>query len=574
MRQLLRHFEWYTDGAAYSDGQVYSSGTHLGVIGQREQPLESGNRFYLWVEGEFYNQEELKGKYDVTSAYDGELFLDIYGKTESFDFLRHIDGYYVAVFYDKLRSMVYLITDRYGLKPLYWAVINGNLVWSSELKGFLEYDNFKIDIVREAVRQFFDVGYLLENRTWFEGVELMPPASVLAFNIQESDVKITHYWSWNDIRRVEPAPDETELAEELGRLFKDAVRKRVRKDERIGITLSGGLDSRAILAAVPDDYEPLHTFTFGQEGCQDMAIARRVGAIKAAIHHTLVISLENWLAPRISGVWMSDGSYSLLHMHGSEFHNEIKTFIDFNLNGFAGDLILGGSYLREDNLDRAITPELAKVIMRSTVEKTDFADWYLTDKTDPYFINNRVRRFTNSGSILMAKLIEQRKPFFDNNLIELVYSLSDFLRYKSRIYGKMLLSSFPAYFRDVPWQKTGCPIGYSDVLVKFITFKNRVAKRLRRETGRITGMRYRDLQNYTDYANWLRQEPARSFFENVLYAKDAVYPAYIDKAGVYRSLKGHLEGKENRHDELCAVLTFELWLRQVFEGKYRKRQTL
>ena len=69
------------------------------------------------------HQEELKSKYNVISASDNELLVNIYSSTKSFEFLRDIDGYYAATLYDKNESKVYLITDRYGFKPLYWSII-------------------------------------------------------------------------------------------------------------------------------------------------------------------------------------------------------------------------------------------------------------------------------------------------------------------------------------------------------------------------------------------------------------------------------------------------------------------
>jgi asparagine synthase (glutamine-hydrolysing) len=186
MRQLLKHFEWYKDDEIYMDKHICASGTHLGIVDQGEQLNNLDKLCYAWMEGEWYNQDELKTKYGVTAGNDNELLLNSYLKTDSFEFLRDVDGYYAAVIYDKIKESVFLITDRYGLKPLYWMVIDGNLVWTSELKGFLEHKDFSIKMNPLAIKEFFDIGYLLECRTWFEGVELMPPSAVLAFNISGS----------------------------------------------------------------------------------------------------------------------------------------------------------------------------------------------------------------------------------------------------------------------------------------------------------------------------------------------------------------------------------------------------
>ena len=543
MRNLLKHFDNYVDEDLYSDKNFYASRTHLGIINQGKQPYILNNRFLSWLEGEFYNQEELKAKYNVISATDNELLVNIYHSTRSFEFLKVIDGCYAAVLYDKKENIVYLITDRYGFKPLYWGIVNGDLVWSSELKGFLGHVNFNPVIDRQAVKEFFDISYLLENRTWFEGIELVPPASVLTFDIQESKVKVQHYWSWSEIKPMRGSIDERELTEELVRLFKQSVRKRVNNNERIGITLSGGLDSRAILAAIPEDYKPLHTFTFGQEGCDDIKIASKVSRIKGATHHILELNSNNWLMPRISGVWKSDASFSLLHMHAIKFYDEYKSYMDFSLNGIWGDVI-GGLYI-----------EMAP------------------NQTEEYTARNRGRRFINQGPILGEVWLINRRPFTSNDVIDFVFSLPNNFRQNSYIYKKMLLSTFPNYYNNIPWQKTGYPISYSEPRVKLLRFKNRIVNKLKRESRRF-GFDFKDLRGYTNYPEWIRQEPAKSFFEKLLLNKKALYPEYINKNKIHDYIKNHMESKANYHDELCSALTFELWLQQVFEGRFRSNDFL
>lgn len=570
MRELLKYFDSYVDEDLFFDGNIYASRTHLGKINQGKMPYIYNNRFHGWLEGEFYNQNELRDKYKVVSNTDNELLVDIYNKMRSFDFLSDIDGYYAAVFYDKKENKVYLITDRYGFKPLYWAMINEDLVWSSELKGFLGHIYFKPAIDHQAVAEFFDIGYLLENRTWFEGIELVPPASVLTFDLKKSKTEIVHYWSWSEIEPMKGPIDERDLVEELGRLFRQSVSGHVNNNERIGLSLSGGLDSRAILAAIPEDYKSLHTFTFGQEGCDDIKIASKVSGIKGAKHHIFELNSDNWLLSRINCVWNIDGSVSLLHIHahGREFFDEFRSYVDFNLNGFAGDLVLGGSYLRKNNLDKKIDSSIVKDITHSKMEISNFNKYYMINKTDPYFINNRVRRFTNCGLIAASKSIEVRNCSWSNELVNYVYSLPDFLRYNSHIYKKMLLTIFPEYFIDIPWQRTGCPIASTKCFLRLKKFKNRVIDKLKRESQRF-GFDFRDLRQYTNYPKWIRQEPARSFFVKYLLRKNSLYPEYIDRNKIHNYVKGHMGKRANYHNELCLALTFEFWLQQVFEGKYR-----
>jgi asparagine synthase (glutamine-hydrolysing) len=283
----------------------------------------------------------------------------------------------------------------------------------------------------------------------------------------------------------------------------------------------------------------------------------------------LILKADNWLQPRPSGIWKTDASSNLLHMHGIEFLSYYKQYANYLFNGFAGDLVLGGSYLRKAFLDKEICPSIIQenTGTKKTIDPNN--EWYKISKIDPYFINNRVRRFTNTGLIILRSTVEVLIPFFDNALIEFVYSFPDALRYKSHIYKKMLLIAYPEYYKGLPWQKTGYPISYPDAFIKTITFKNRVVERLKREAGRF-GIKYKNIHGYTDYAEWLRKEPAKSFLKSVLSARNAIYPAYIDQSKVKEHLEDNLQNKANHSDKLCAALTFEIWLQQIFEGRYRE----
>ncbi|MDP8247761.1 MAG: asparagine synthase-related protein [Candidatus Tritonobacter lacicola] len=534
MRKLLKHFDSYVDEELYSDEDVYASRTHLGIVKQGKQPYVYNNRLLSWLEGEFYNRDELRSKYCVASATDNELLADIYNSANSFEFLRDIDGCYAAVLYDKEEDKVFLITDRYGFKPLYWGTINNDLVWSSEVKGFLGHMDFKPVIDLQAVKEFFGIGYLLENRTWFEGIELVPPASFLAFDLKKSKIEIKQYWSWNEIKTIKGYIDEGEIVEELGRLLKKAVSRRV-NGERICVPISGGLDSRAIFAAVPEDYKPLHTFTYGRKGCDDIKIARQVSMVKGAIHHILELDSSNWLMPRISSVWKSDGVLNLLHVHGGGFYDKYKSCADFILTGFFGGEIIGGQLVG-------------------------------INKPMEYKVRNTGRRFGNSGLIVGESYFIVRRPYFDNNLSNLIFSIPEKSTFS--IYRKMLLRSFPQFYNTIPYEKIGFPISYPIQIIKIAKFKNRIIRRLKHESLKF-GVRFKDTKGYTDYALWIRREPARSFFEKLLMNKNAMYPEYVDKNKVYTYLTDHMERKANYHDELSLFLTFELWLQQVFEEKYR-----
>jgi asparagine synthase (glutamine-hydrolysing) len=543
MRDLLSRGESRRADELFSDGRVCATRSHTGILQPQPQPFEKGGVF-VWLEGEFYNREELEAMLDVsarrvTQPTDPSLLLALYaqGGGGDFDFLRRIDGIYAAVVYDSNARRVHLITDRYGLRHLFWARHGEGIAWASEVKAMLELPGFEPKIDRETVRDFIEMGHHAGDRTWFEGVELLPAGTVLTWDESARAASRRRYWWWDDIKPLEGVTDEEELAREVGRLFRASVERRSRNGGRVGLTLSGGLDSRAILAAMPDENGPAQAVTFGRKNCDDIRFAARAAEVKGAAHHVVELDAANWLAPRLEGVWSTDGQLNLMHMHIITVAPVLKRLFDVNLDGFLANAIAGGVYLGD------------KMV------------WNL---------DNRGRRYISLGPATLRPYIETRIPFFDNDFLELVMAIPERLVKNYYIYHKVLLLTFPEFFRDIPWQTTGAPISWPRPKGKFEEFFGEKKEWLLWLLDK-RGLYRHPTRSYAHYADWIRKEPARSFFGAMLENPSALYAEYTPREQVAAVWASHLKGRD-RADELCRFLTFEVWLRQVFEGEYRTAQ--
>jgi asparagine synthase (glutamine-hydrolysing) len=536
MQQLVTHHDFYVKDDLFCDEHVCATRAYTNIIQKQPQPYQDAGT-YVWLDGEIYNRDELISRIGFSAGCDPALLLSLFKQNPDFSFLKQIDGIYSAVIYDSLQQNVYLMTDRYGLRQLYWTVHQGSLAWGSEAKAMLALPGFEPKIDCQAVENFFDVGYLLDNRTFFQGVELLPSGTFLTWDIKRQTAHTQRYWWWDEIKPLVGAIDEDEIAEELGRLFINAVELRCHEGERLGLGLSGGLDSRALLAAMPDRGQPIHALTFGKVGCDDFRFARMATQVKGAVHHFVELDASNWLMPRLDGIWWTDGQFNLMHMHGLECFSLAEQSFDIGLNGFDGDALMGGSYFGH--------PRFNEIQQHS----------------------NRGRRFINLGVKLGEVFIQFRLPFFDNHLVELTMSVPENLRGNSYMYNKMLLKTFPEFYKSIPWSHTGVPISWPPLAREAYRFPGRAKRKVLREISRF-GIQFSDLRFYDDYPIWIRQEPARSFFDQVLMNSDALYPDYISRKRVRRDWERHLNG-EDHPDYMCRYLTFEIWLQQVYAGNYR-----
>ncbi len=531
MQDMLTYADFYRKDKIFIDQYICGASADINVNTQPPQPVAVGP-YYLWFDGEIYNQEELAP--DATSVH--QCIATLFQKEKKA--LALINGIFSCVIYDRTTRHIHCITDRYGLRGLYWTIKGEQFLWSSEVKSFLGSSDFIATIDPEAVHSFFEYGHFTGNTTWFKNVSLMPPASILTWSIDTQQHDLETYWSFDEIVRLPSSTDEEEIVEELGRRFIAATTLQSKRSQRLGVMLSGGLDSRALFAAIPSQHEPIQTFTFGQKNCLDIRISQKVAQLRPSQHHVIDVNRENWLKPRYEGVWWTDGHFNLIHMHGIHIAAVMRKYVDHHLNGFLGDAVLGGGYL-----DYAIYEDEIQAIL------------------------NRGRRFINVGTDLVQVFTESRYTFFENNLLEFTLSIPVSLRKNSYIYKRMLLNFFPTYFKHIPWQRSEKPIrsDKSRLLVmreQILHFLRRVLRKLNRLGIPIPVTQ----RNYTNYDHWMRQEPDQ--FMQVLFNKNVIYPDYVSPDIVKELWEMHMAGV-NLAEKIGLYATFEIWLQQVYRESLR-----
>ncbi len=487
-----------------------------------------------WLDGEFFNRSAL-----ARSATSDPKFLveAITGEREQ---LNHIDGLFAGVVFDTEKNELHIITDRYGLRPLYWTRVGNRIAWASQTKAFLALPEFSpvIDPITRDI--FFATGQLPSDRTWLKDVAPVPSATQMTFRISDGRLTQQQYWSWDEIAPLAGHHSQLELAHELGARFRTAVEQRT--TSQTGLALSGGLDSRAILAAMPSAPK---TFTFGHPNSADVRIAAQAASVKNAPHTVFPIHNQNWLLPRISGVWYADGALDLLHMHGIEHLKQQNEACDICLNGAGGDGLAGAGHLFPPNKLSDYLKNKLHVRANSDVIQHLETAFNNAGSAHAFYIDWRMRGFTLHGPRLgLLHGIEYRLPFLDNQVQEFLYSIPLQQKANNRLYRQMLLQTFPEFFKNIPYQATGFPISYSPWTIKILRG--------------LTRLHNRPSHTFADYANWLRQSPGKNLCDHLLY----------NTSDTSKLWQRHLAG-EDHTVILSRYMTYQLYLLQLFDGKYR-----
>ncbi len=574
MMDQITYNDRHTSNGVFLDEKVSCGRICGNVINEEVQPFLH-NGLYIWLDGELYNQEQIISKEKIEADTDMEILIKCYCNNSNFNFLQDIDGIYSAVIYDSINKKVHLITDRYGYRYLFWSVQNGCLVWGSELKIMLEMPFFKPQIDEQAVKEFIHIGFILRNRTWFKGVELLPTGTVLSWDIREKKKDVFRYWWWDKITPYTGKENENELSEEAGRLFINAVKKRCKGPGKVGIPLSGGLDSRFVLAAMPDCGYPLETITFGQRDSVDILLARKAAKIKGVKHHEYYIDSENWLQNRLEGIWRTDGLKNMYHMHLIDAQSAMQGLFDIALNGI-GSATISDAYISEFNLGEK-RKEFDKPIKKNFLARCyhvdedllgDISEFENLNKYNYFFLENESRRFSNEGIRLSSTFVHNRMPFFDNDFVEFVLALPEAMKYNWSFYFKVLLKTYPDYFDRIAWSHTGMPISCSGFLAFSIQMQKKVKRKLNQTMCRF-GYKHPLGIGICNYPELIKQEPAGRFYQKLLFNPSALYKHYIDEEMVVNDWN-QLMNRTDRSDMLCRYLTFEIWLQQVFNNQYKK----
>jgi asparagine synthase (glutamine-hydrolysing) len=567
MQDSITYNSSYIKDPIFEDESICATRSSVGVLQREKQPYVSGD-VYVWFDGELYNRQTQNS---CTEETDPELVCTHYTQFGSWNFLKNYDGLFSIVIYDKKQRKIHLISDRYGFRHLYWAGLQDKFIWGSELKLFFEIPGFSPEFNVDALNEFVIIGTVIGDHTFVKNIELLPAATVVTYDIVNKMIKRDRYWWWDEISGDERSSLTDEEIRELGRLFTQGVERRIRHNERIGITLSGGLDSRAILAAVPDSYKPLYAITCGEEGSADVVLAKRAAKVKGAIHRIITIDKRNWFFPRLDGIWITDGHTSMLTMGAMNTDRPAKQYFDIFLTGAGGDGVFGGKPLIE--LDKAAALiEKTYPLLSDNKQVTDIYLNYMLELGSPHivYIDRYMKNLTMYGLRLgIADGLEPRLPFMDNDLQEQLFKIKVSERKHASMYERMLLLCFPEYYKKIPRQSTGIPIGpptfSKKIRYRYMKLKRSITLRSSKLGIKVNSGK----KDFTDYENWMREKDISTFIENLLKNSKSIYSDYLlgDKAILY--FQRHLAG-ENHSAILARFITVEIWLQQVVNGIYRR----
>ncbi|KAJ7577813.1 putative asparagine synthase [Mycena floridula] len=345
------------------DGHVGLGHVRLSIIDLEggQQPMHV-DHVHAIVNGELYDYKKLREELEsqgckFQTSCDSELVLHLY-KIYGQNLFFHLRGEFAFVLYDSQKDLLIAARDRFGIKPLYYTMVDGRLLLASEMKAFPPLGwNPKWD-----VDSIVNMGEYNDDRTVFKGVYKLPPATFLTFR-RTGQLKIQHYWdqSYPHRQKVETRTIEEMIQGVRDRLV-DSVRARLRSDVPLGVYLSGGIDSAAvagIAAQLLKEQDPdakLTTFTLAFPGRADLdegPIAQRMAESIGANIHMIAPSEQDLVNYFEKCVYHTETPVIAFHGAGKIILSEFVRQHGYKvvMTGEGSDEIFGGySFLLPDYL--------------------------------------------------------------------------------------------------------------------------------------------------------------------------------------------------------------------------------
>ncbi len=593
----LQHYPWYVSeqhmdiAAGIAVGRV-----SLGFINKAPQPVYNEDRSLLaMMEGEVYDYEEQRKSLAAAGhAFAGdshaELLLHGY-ESSGKDFFRGLHGSFAAAIYDRNNRRLILVNDRFGMKPLYYTQAPGRLLFAPEIKALLADADVPRQRNRRGIAQFFTFGQLLGEDTLLEAVRILPAAGWLVYDGTHDQVTLERYWQLEG----QPACQGLMQAEILDRLddaFLRAIDRCVTGNGHLGLSLSGGLDARTILAVIDHARVPITSVTLGMDGSLDHRSSQQLAALTNRRHHSYTLNtdfLSQFEKHMRQLVHLTDGHYlsQCITLPTLPLYRELG--IEVLLRGHAGELL---------HMDKAYSFSLDRQAL-ALQDKTALEDWLFshlrafvaTDGSgclfgptqegdmralareslraclaeslgmEPLlhriwhlFIRQRLRRETALSMVEFGSVVETRLPYLDNELIDLLLAIPPGLKIGDTIQMHILRRHRPAFLKVVN-SNTGARLGAGFLECFLAKARLKVLSKL--------GVR--GYQPYERLGRWLRED-LRGLVNHLLLDERCLGRGVFDPEAVQTIVAHHLSGQKNHTFLLMAMMIFELGQRELFDG--------
>ena len=354
-------------GGSYIDEDMNMGFRRLSIIDLDNgiQPMFNQDKTkVISFNGEIYNYRDLKEEliskgHTFSNISDTEVLLhgfEEYGEAV----LDKLRGMFAFVVWDIVNKKLFAARDMFGIKPFYYAVIDGELIYASEIKSILEYPAYKKEVNKEALAEYLSFQYSVLDETFFKGIYKLRPGHFLRF--ENGKLEIKRYFD-PMLMPDKNERDEKELTEKIDAVLKDSIKYHMVSDVEVASLLSSGVDSSYVASnfggaktfTVGFDYEKYNEIPYAKELSERVGIENFSKVISTAEYWEELPNIQYYMDEPLA-----DAAAAALYFVDREAAKQVKVV----LSGEGADELFGGYNIYKEPSALAGYQKLPKAVRK------------------------------------------------------------------------------------------------------------------------------------------------------------------------------------------------------------------
>ena len=494
-------------------------------------------------------------------------------------FIEKLNGWFSGLLVDLRRKAVLLFNDRYGLGRLYYHQGQERLYFSSEAKSLLEVLPSLRRLDLRGVAETFACGSVLQDRTLFAGISLLPGGSRWSF-ASNGQISKERYFSPQTWER-QPAMGNVEFYDRLKETFAGILPRYLGRANSVAMSLTGGLDGRMVMAWAKPSPGALPCYTFGgaYRACADVKIARRIAMLCRQPHRTITVGAD-FLAefPRLAekAVFVSDGTMDVTGAVELYANRAARQIAPVRLTGnYGSEIVRGNVAFRPGKVTEALLePEFAQSVRAAgatyQAERDGHPLSFIAFKQVPWHHYSRLA--------VEQSQLTLRSPYLDNDLVALMYRAPSELRSSMEpslrlIHeGNPLLAKLPTdrglVYGETPFIgkirklcaefAVKAEYAYDYGMPQWLAGLDHLLAPLHLER------MFLGRHKFYHFRVWYRDQLSQ-YVKEILLDSRARHRDYLQGQVLERMVDAHTKGRQNWTQEIHRALTLELLQRQLIE---------
>jgi len=556
---------------------------HLNIINTAPQPILNENgTLMIMMDGEIYQHDDLKNRlisagHEFKTDSDAELILHLYENLGE-NFLDELDGRFLVLIHDIKNNKTLVANDYLGLYRAFYAEIDGTFVIATELKCILKLKGHSFDLNRGKIPEYFLYGAILDDQTFFKEIRRLPPASLWEYDHNShGNISRKKYFDFACLSN-DTSLDKTEFTREYAKCFEQILPVYLRGD--VGLSLTGGCDSRALLAVMTHlGYSvPCYTWCGPYRDSLDTKLARKIARCAGQMLNVFVLGkdfFENFPEYARRTIYISDGSADVFKSHEIYFNKLVRDVSPIRVTGAYGSEFVSGNtyFLSQHKVDERMFSD------HFLSDIGDFRSYLHAFESQESFIDGMRWLFSSGMYALECSQVHVRWPYLDKKLVSLIFNHDDSYRAGSSI-QKFITQSRCADMAGIPFDKgtyikpdnmlKNVRIGFNSMVIRFLsTLDNAylhpdVPDCCVRLDPFVRSLGLEKLilghRNLVAYRRWIKNE-IRGFIRGILCDEQTLSRSYYNPDFIKKIVHDHFSNRANYMTEIGKIVSFELWHR-------------